>query len=626
MLSADPARPGLTITGMRGGTMIKRFTNPIVARELMAHLRQPRAFFHLFILLGCVCALFCLVYAYASRGWTLENRDGRQIFFPVIYLAMLIAIPISAMAAASIVREREEETLDLLLTTPMRQRAILWGKLLASVVYALLILTSLLPFVSICLIVGGLSLSEVSQSLFAVTGFYCAVAMAGVLVSLLSVSTNAATRYSIMALLVVYFGPLAARFIMLALYTRPPLSLFIGVDLWINPLFAVALIQNPSGVTTFFSSQYMDTLPAESFSVQLFQLAAEHPGWVSGGLNLAMTVLLFGAAAMLFRLWGNQLTNQFSPWRTRRAARAEPRRGDGPDNGLEPSEGGGDGWSVRFGLSDDAVYLRENLTLNRRFLTRDSTIAAGSLAITAGITWLSLNLIVPQVNEVPTYLIHYMLCVFGIVIVALFTPIHPSYSLLTERRKDTWPLLRTTMLSSSEIVRGKIYSGVRQSALPLFTIMGVFYLTFLAYFYIHRIQVDNHYLAPFLCLLFFFMACNYAYAAAGVYFSSLARRVRSSPHRRTFAVVLAHFFLPYLIYFLAIVISFLVDPYSSPADGPAASAVEQYILPLSPIWIAGQFTWPFIQYVIVAIHGTAAIGVGLWLTRRAADSIQQPDM
>ncbi|MDO5409437.1 MAG: ABC transporter permease subunit [Lachnospiraceae bacterium] len=136
--------------------------NPILKKELVLGARTIRFPIALMFYSGflSLVALFTLssvsnTYTYAYRG---IDFDALTIIFLILaYLQMgIICIIIPVLTAGSIAGERERQTLDIMLTAPVRPFSIVMGKLLASLSQVFLFVISSLPAMSIAFLYGGI--------------------------------------------------------------------------------------------------------------------------------------------------------------------------------------------------------------------------------------------------------------------------------------------------------------------------------------------------------------------------------------------------------------------------------------------------------------------------------------
>ncbi|HPA46437.1 MAG TPA: ABC transporter permease, partial [bacterium] len=133
----------------------------IVQRECRDLLRRPRSLWHL----GLGLLPFALVF---TQTWGTITRHageyrpgmGREIFLPSAMMQLLFLLGLGRIAASSIAREREKDTWDLLIISPVRLRSVILGKLAGSLLYMSLVYFALLPMLALCLILGGVSPRE----------------------------------------------------------------------------------------------------------------------------------------------------------------------------------------------------------------------------------------------------------------------------------------------------------------------------------------------------------------------------------------------------------------------------------------------------------------------------------
>ncbi len=182
----------------------------LVHRELITVLRQQRM---LLLQIGLV-AFFALLVAVrwpTDARVALSGVRAQQVFrlFSFGLLGILLLL-LPVFPATNIVREKQQGTLALLLNTPLGPWRLLFGKLLAVMALAGIILALSLPAASACYAMGGLS----AKLLCAVYGLLALVAIQyltlGLLISSHANSTDAAVRWTYAAVLglgVLSLGP-----------------------------------------------------------------------------------------------------------------------------------------------------------------------------------------------------------------------------------------------------------------------------------------------------------------------------------------------------------------------------------------------------------------------------------
>ena len=140
--------------------------NPIVEKEYRTRMRTWRS----------SCALMAGVLIVGGIGWLIfalisgiTNRYSQSnainyglILFIVllIFQEAILTFITPALTAGAITGERERQTLDLLLCAPISAVGLLWGKLVGSMAYVLLVLVVLAPVFSLTLLFGGVTLQQ----------------------------------------------------------------------------------------------------------------------------------------------------------------------------------------------------------------------------------------------------------------------------------------------------------------------------------------------------------------------------------------------------------------------------------------------------------------------------------
>jgi ABC-type transport system involved in multi-copper enzyme maturation permease subunit len=149
--------------------------NPIVAKEYRSRMRtwrSPTAMTVYIVLLG---GLGWAVFSAISYGGPLGvlgagTNYGQWLFtFLILFQVTLLAFITPALTAGAISGERERQTLDLLFVTPLPPFSIVWGKLLASMSFVVLLLILSIPIFSLVFLFGGIELDQMLYG-FLVTG------------------------------------------------------------------------------------------------------------------------------------------------------------------------------------------------------------------------------------------------------------------------------------------------------------------------------------------------------------------------------------------------------------------------------------------------------------------------
>ena len=135
--------------------------NPVLQRELLVNLRMHRAF----VLLLCYQLLLAgVVFLAWPQDSRLEaNAAAARRLVDLFFLGQYILASLMApsFASGTITGEKERKTYEMLLASPLRPSAIVFGKLLASLAHLAILIFTSLPIVVLCLPLGGVSVYEV---------------------------------------------------------------------------------------------------------------------------------------------------------------------------------------------------------------------------------------------------------------------------------------------------------------------------------------------------------------------------------------------------------------------------------------------------------------------------------
>jgi ABC-type transport system involved in multi-copper enzyme maturation permease subunit len=144
---------------------------PIFSRELLTSPRQPR---HFIMRAGYCLGLFVVMYtaSQATFGWQQVTslgetaRFGSLLFqlFSLVQLALVLFFA-PLFAASRIAQEKDRQTLVLLLMTDLRDRELVLGKLLASLLPVGVLLAASAPVFTLISVLGGVSLEQIGWSL-----------------------------------------------------------------------------------------------------------------------------------------------------------------------------------------------------------------------------------------------------------------------------------------------------------------------------------------------------------------------------------------------------------------------------------------------------------------------------
>lgn len=178
--------------------LLGRLLNPIVARELLTNLRDPRSFAFLLVAVGVPSLLAFLAWPESTQGDLGQGEVARQLadFYGVGQLA-LVALFVPATLAPALTLEKEKDTLDLLHTTPLSADAILLGKLISGTGFFLLLASSAIPLLSLTSLLGGVRLESTLQ-------LYATLVVHALVFGLSSILVSALSRRTLVAVVISY--------------------------------------------------------------------------------------------------------------------------------------------------------------------------------------------------------------------------------------------------------------------------------------------------------------------------------------------------------------------------------------------------------------------------------------
>jgi len=143
-------------------------SNPLVAKEVMLGLRKTRAAVLQVLFLG---ACFLATWALWPQGgvYSLRAQSSHRLL-TVLGIAQLalVALFAPAFASTALTMEKERNTLDSLYGTRLSPLQIVWGKIVGSLMFLLMVILSGVPVLSVSLVLGGVAAESVAW-LYAIT-------------------------------------------------------------------------------------------------------------------------------------------------------------------------------------------------------------------------------------------------------------------------------------------------------------------------------------------------------------------------------------------------------------------------------------------------------------------------
>lgn len=242
--------------------------NPVVVRDLRVRMRGSRSYWHLAVYLGILGLLALAGYGtateYGGGGMDpvmIQQRLQTFYYFIFFTLAGLVCLIAPALTAASITTERQRQTLDLLVTTPMSSAELLTGKLVSSVAFLALLLAMSLPASALCVILGGATLGDVLRT-------YVLLALDGLVLSAVGLYMSCTQKNSMQALMSTYGVILVMLFFTSSVVPLIAMASASGGAPAFGPLMAVAALHPVVAVMAPSSTVAIAglTLPAWPFT------------------------------------------------------------------------------------------------------------------------------------------------------------------------------------------------------------------------------------------------------------------------------------------------------------------------------------------------------------------------
>ena len=146
--------------------------NPLIVKDAVSRMRSWRAPVVMTLYLGLLAAfgysIFVLQALFAAGSRTGAAQIGALVFNSLTFFQLtLISLFAPALAAGAISGERERQTFDVLMVSRVSALGIVWGKLVASVAFMLLLILGALPLFAAVFLFGGIDFEQfvVSQLL-----------------------------------------------------------------------------------------------------------------------------------------------------------------------------------------------------------------------------------------------------------------------------------------------------------------------------------------------------------------------------------------------------------------------------------------------------------------------------
>lgn len=216
--------------------------NPVLEREIRGRLRFKRrggnkAALWIVRLLGVVVVYY---YVRGLLGVLVESSQYARDLWPVLVYGILALIVLlaPALAATAISSEREQQTWEILGTTPLTGAEVVVGKWLGRQMIPWLLLVLLLPYLVVCTFQAGFGWRMLPSALgFFLVTIACYSAL-GLLCSFLARRTMTATAAALTFSALLCIGTLIVTQVFQSLGSGS-IPTYAAPALWVNPFYAL---------------------------------------------------------------------------------------------------------------------------------------------------------------------------------------------------------------------------------------------------------------------------------------------------------------------------------------------------------------------------------------------------
>ena len=425
-------------------------SNPIIHRELVGMLRTGRALTLQVLLVLVLCALVILRWPGEGRV-DISGSQSQQVLNVFGYGLMVGVILLAPVfPATSIVRERQQGTLALLLNSPMSSVSILLGKLIGTVGFVLLLLILSVPAAAACYTMGGVDLVGQLLHIYVIL-FLAALQFAtlGMVVSTYATTTDASLRVTYGLILIICVLTLGPHQFLQGLLTMPFVAVAVDWFRCLSPIPAMLEAMHHSGVESRGTMGLGNV--AGRYAMLALPLTAVFVLWTLARLNFR----LFDRARPVGKVTDDRSTAVRAYRRFMFLWFFDPKRRSGLIGPLSNPVMVKESRSRRFGRSHWLMRLVGFCAIVSLALM----LAATSATIAWGVATLGTILVLMTVG-----------------LIILLTPTLASGLISGERESGGWKMLMMTPLSPISIITGKLLSVVVTLSLLLVAVLPAYAL------------------------------------------------------------------------------------------------------------------------------------------------------
>jgi ABC-type transport system involved in multi-copper enzyme maturation permease subunit len=181
-----------------------------------------------------------------ANGTALSAGIGHGIFSGLLLVETLLVLVLApAFTTGAISLEREKQTLDLLVTTPLSTLGMVIGKLFSALSYVFLLIIASIPFASLVFVFGGVGPEDLVRAYVFLLALAFGMGAMGLFISALVKRTQTATVATFVIVLLLTFGTAAAHQFWQMASKSSTTSVLVAskgkapeAALWLNPFVA----------------------------------------------------------------------------------------------------------------------------------------------------------------------------------------------------------------------------------------------------------------------------------------------------------------------------------------------------------------------------------------------------
>jgi ABC-type transport system involved in multi-copper enzyme maturation permease subunit len=224
----------------------------------------------------------------------LSASIGHALFSGLLLVeTMLVLVLAPAFTSGAISLEREKQTLDLLVTTPLSTLGMVVGKLLSALTYVFLLILASIPLASLVFVFGGVGPEDLIRGYVVLFALAFGMGAIGLFISALVRRTQTATVLTYVVVLALTFGSVAVHQFLVVTTTPGPSGNFIVTQrhrapealLWLNPFVAdIDLVCTTAPGTYHETCVYMSQVTGKPYFGSNTNYGIDTPGFMPPGI------------------------------------------------------------------------------------------------------------------------------------------------------------------------------------------------------------------------------------------------------------------------------------------------------------------------------------------------------